>query len=349
MPSAMESPSERLEVDEIILDYLLWFCTTSLLNERRLQLSSPPPAKLELTEATRNSNISMNLVHSFFQTFTRLHPHHQFSFSLGLRLRTCRFIVLFLRRIDILSKNFEPDSNLRRQRTFSWLNRRGISSVLPGQESSFSASTPFSPEVTQKNLEHLYESLGHSPDAMFGSGTLRDALWEFILLATQYSGQEDAIGTAFIELFIGFMAQAALEAYRTGATGIEALNECFSFGLVEITGDTMATISGDELCLNETWAGDDGEVARMFEEEKMKCLKYLCVLPDIPLQDHYEHLASQVKFEDFEKHLLSFMEQLNEDEPIPKLAQLEQGKLDGYDDEEIKEVLQYAGIKDVWP
>lgn len=43
------------------------------------------------------------------------------------------------------------------------------------------------------------------------------------------------------------------------------------------------------------------------------------------------------------------MEKLNEAEPIPKLAQLEQGKLDGYDDEEIKEVLQYAGIRDVWP
>jgi hypothetical protein len=117
---------------------------------------------------------------------------------------------------------------------------------------------------------------------MFGSGTLRDALWEFILLATQYTGQEDAIGEAFIELFVGFMAQAALEAYRTGATGIEALNECFSFGLVEITGDMMATISGDELCLNETWAGD-GEVARVFEEEKMKCLKYVSLISPDPL------------------------------------------------------------------
>lgn len=37
----MEAPSTRLHVDELILDYLLWFCTSSLLAEHGVRDQAP--------------------------------------------------------------------------------------------------------------------------------------------------------------------------------------------------------------------------------------------------------------------------------------------------------------------
>jgi hypothetical protein len=61
----METPSTRLHVDELVLDYLLWYCTSSLLVERRLRAEGNSN-KCESTDAARNSDAGMKLVNSSF-------------------------------------------------------------------------------------------------------------------------------------------------------------------------------------------------------------------------------------------------------------------------------------------
>jgi len=56
----MEPPSIRLHVDEIILDYLLWYCTSSLLSARQLRNEH----KSEYAEAMRNGDTGIKLVNS---------------------------------------------------------------------------------------------------------------------------------------------------------------------------------------------------------------------------------------------------------------------------------------------
>ena len=64
MPAANMDSHEvttRLHVDELILDYLLWFCTSSLLKERRLRLDDQV-GKREWTDAAKSADMGMRLV-----------------------------------------------------------------------------------------------------------------------------------------------------------------------------------------------------------------------------------------------------------------------------------------------
>lgn len=82
----MEAPSTRLHVDELILDYLLWFCTSSLLAEHRVrdqmqegkrdgdgkgdddmgrgESASASARQQQAREAVRNGDMGIRLVNS---------------------------------------------------------------------------------------------------------------------------------------------------------------------------------------------------------------------------------------------------------------------------------------------
>jgi len=181
---------------------------------------------------------------------------------------------MLLRRIDVTAPDFAPNSNACRGRALGWLERKGLSSVLPENPSEFARpSTPFSADLLQQNAEALLENLGHNPDSFYGSATLRDAFWAFLLMTAHISARRAEVADAWMSSAVDFMMQAALEAYRChGCAGIDALNECFAVGP---TG--LGDMSDEEMMVNEIFGGDDGEVGRVFESLRAEGLAEVCI------------------------------------------------------------------------
>lgn len=62
MPTATNMPdATRLHVDELILDYLLWFCVESLLSERELRQEGKV-GKREWDDASKSADMGLRLV-----------------------------------------------------------------------------------------------------------------------------------------------------------------------------------------------------------------------------------------------------------------------------------------------
>ncbi|PWW80650.1 hypothetical protein C7212DRAFT_341340 [Tuber magnatum] len=286
MPAAnMDSHrvTTRLHVDELILDYLQWFCISSLLKERRLRLDGNV-GKREWTDATKSADMGMRLVNSFSQTFKRLHPNAVLPDSIALRQRICRFTTVLLRRLDATSPTFTRASQSS-PRTRAWLSRRRASNVIEDLTSSSPPSsapiacefsqTPFSPLVLRRNTEEMHRQMGFSglPAAhqvYWGNVSLRDGLREFMILSGWTCAFNDEISTLWMETATNYMVQAVLEAYRCeGAKGINALNECFSWGP---TANGQDGLDDDETVVNEMFGGDGGSVGVLFEKMKTEAL-----------------------------------------------------------------------------
>jgi hypothetical protein len=174
---------------------------------------------------------------------------------------------MLLRRIDVTARDFVPDRNERRRRTLGWLRRRGISSVVEN-DCFRQPATPFSQSLLQKNTEALLESLGYAPDSLYGSATLCDALWEFLIMTAHLGARDGEVTDAWMTNAVDFMIQAVLEAYRChGRTGVDAVNECFAVGLTPI-GD-LVDQTKEELVVNDMFAGEDGAVGQEFESQRV--------------------------------------------------------------------------------
>lgn len=62
MPTATTIPdTTQLHVDELILDYLLWFCVESLLSERKLR-QEDRVGKREWDDASKSVDMGLRLV-----------------------------------------------------------------------------------------------------------------------------------------------------------------------------------------------------------------------------------------------------------------------------------------------
>ncbi|KAI5806204.1 hypothetical protein EDC01DRAFT_138208 [Geopyxis carbonaria] len=345
MPSAMEAPSNRLQVDELILDYILWYCSSQILAESRLRNS--PADKQQCDDASRNGDMAIRLVNSFYATFKRLHPHSPLPEPIALRLRICRFTCAFLRRVDITSPSFASSFNSP-ARINAWLRRRGQTSVIPNEYIHFfsSPSTPFSLTTLQRSQETMLASINEN--TLRGELNLREVLWEFMLLATHMSARFAEASELWMETTIQFMEQAALEAYRVyGSRGVDAMNEAFGYGVTAMTDDDESI---EEIVVNEMFAGDSGAVGIDFENLKNEALREIIPPSGISLEDHFEKLARESPWKVFEDRMVNgYLHAVNKSQPPPALAQLEQGRLEGFEASEIRTVLRNAGVsEEVW-
>jgi hypothetical protein len=173
---------------------------------------------------------------------------------------------MLLRRVDVTAHDFTPDTNKRRRRTLGWLRRRGISSVV---EKNFFAqpATPFSPLLVQKNAKSLIDRLGYIPGSLYGSATLCDAFWEFLVMTAHLGARDGEVTDAWMINAVDFMIQAVLEAYRChGCIGVDAVNDCFAVGITPVK--DLADQTNEEVVVNDLFAGEDGAVGEEFESQR---------------------------------------------------------------------------------
>lgn len=140
--------------------------------------------------------------------------------------------------------------------------------------------TPFSEEKLHKNQEEMLRQMGYytlpAPDrSMWGHAALKDALKEFMILSTWTSANFAEVSRLWTENAANFMLQAVLEAYRChGASDLDAVNECFSWGRTEIDATTEDI---EEVAINEMFAGDAGEISAEFDGVKKEILVGVCL------------------------------------------------------------------------
>lgn len=116
-----------------------------------------------------------------------------------------------------------------------------------------------------------YYSVPGSQRALWGHIALKEALREFMVLTTWASANFAEVSNLWMQTATNFMLQAALEAYRChGASDLDALNECFAWGLTEM--DSVGEVDIEEVVINEMFAGDEGEVSLEFEVLKNEML-----------------------------------------------------------------------------
>lgn len=140
--------------------------------------------------------------------------------------------------------------------------------------------TPFSEEKSHKNQEEMLRQMGYytlpAPDrSMWGHAALKDVLKEFMILSTWNSANFAEVSRLWVENAANFMLQAVLEAYRChGASELDAVNECFSWGRTEIDATTEDI---EEVVINEMFSGDSGEISAEFEGVKKEILVGVCL------------------------------------------------------------------------
>jgi len=201
-----------------------------------------------------------------------------------LRLRICRFAVTMLRRVDVTALDLAHDVDASRRRSESWLRREasGTDSVLPAADAMVFAqpATPFSQELLQRNTAALRDGLGMTSEpSLFGIATLRDALWDFLIMTAHIGARDGEVTGEWMVNTVDFMIQAALEAYRChGSVGVEVLNECFAVGLTGM-GEKMDEITDDEIMINEMFAGDNGAVGHEFKDLRAEGLLEVFLRP----------------------------------------------------------------------
>ncbi|KAH8146038.1 uncharacterized protein LAJ45_09960 [Morchella importuna] len=353
MPTAVDmNANTRLHVDELILDYLCWFCIESVLSERKLRQEGKV-GKREWADASKSAEMGLKLVNSFYQTFTRAHPNNTLPDSINLRLRLCRFTTLFLRRLDVTSPTFSSNATQGAARAQAWLSRRRIPHVFAGIDSTAEAAfdvpkTPFSEEKSHKNQEEMLRQMGYytlpAPDrSMWGHAALKDVLKEFMILSTWNSANFAEVSRLWVENAANFMLQAVLEAYRChGASELDAVNECFSWGRTEIDATTEDI---EEVVINEMFSGDSGEISAEFEGVKKEILVGILPPTGSSLEAHFDKLAEQNPWSKFEEATVGgYLTAVLSKQPKPVLNQLENGKLAGFNNVDIEEILANAGV-----
>ncbi|KAI9868443.1 MAG: hypothetical protein M1813_005887 [Trichoglossum hirsutum] len=383
MSSAMEPEGKRasrdtqLEVDVMILDYLLYMAAKQVIAGRKAERSSVGSNGGGATGDDSSADMPLIMVNSFLPLFQANHPSYTVPESVQSRLRLLKFSTLFVQRLQ-RSSSTPPILSLHqlrarnRARAASWLSHHHSSEEEPPcsiyNNKDGSSGLPVPLQSLRQNRRHVLAH--HFPaqtilgaEEFYGtpaSMSLRDTLPAFIELSACVTSTYKAgrVNETWEKMAAEYMLQAALEAYLVyGEEGEEALRECFAWG--------FDAKDEDDVVVNAMFWDEDADAMQRWariREEHLKSVRptplssshdYLLTLPPIqlipppgtPIRDHLETVASRFPLFRFEGRLLDFLWALTCHEAAPVLAQLEAGQLDGFSREETEALTNRCGIQ----
>ncbi len=334
--------SRQLEIDEAILDYLLYTAIRALLEdtksskEQHGESETPAQAYLILQmvdcrplnpQTTRVSEAHRDP--AFLVMFRSMHPDQHGSEELRFRLRLLKFTALFTTRsassgVIPSRPAFEPMRQQQEPKN-SFRKRVEANGGLEPTSQTEALSTPAADKLsTTKSSEP-------TPRV-----SLLDTLPVFMALsAAHLSLQDHKITLIWMRLAAGYMAQAVAEQYLNyNSPRPEVLYEAFHFGFDP---ESDAQEGTDEWHVNKMFLGEDG-VVEEWENIRQEHMRALMQTQGVSLQEHLEHLKALVDNElplsELEDQVVVFLEKLLAVHPKPLLAQLAAGKLDGLSERE---------------
>ncbi|TGZ80116.1 hypothetical protein EX30DRAFT_364667 [Ascodesmis nigricans] len=353
--------SDRQQVDELILDYLLWYCAETLIYEHSLLLDEGPQDCIQ--SALTKSDSVIKMTYLFYADFLRAHSIPT-PLTIRRRLKLCRFVCSYFRRLDITDlpsvfarKPGEAAPHIT-ARAITWLRRRGQTSVFP-PGTTIPSFTPSTTEPRNTAREEVLFGRNLRKRHINGTLTLRDALFEFMLLSAFESALDAEVNEQWIELAVQFMLHAVLEAYHPSSEsspnhGVEIVNECFSYGfmplIIPITdnGDDDTETTPQEIILNDMYGGlsstSSVSIGEILETRRNAVLSELIPPYGGDGDTHLRKLVEKYPRDEFEKMLMEFLIGVRGNQDRPVLAQLEGNRLAGYSDEEVKGLLTALGM-----
>ncbi|KAH0548188.1 hypothetical protein GP486_008093 [Trichoglossum hirsutum] len=363
MSSAMEPEGKRanrdtqLEVDVMILDYLLYMAAKQVIAGRRAERSSVGNSGGDATGDDSSADMSLIMVDSFLPLFKANHPSYTVPESAQSRLRLLKFSTLIVQRLQ-RSSSTPPISSLQqlrarnRARAAAWLSHHHSSEEGPScsifNNKNGSSGLPVPPQSLRQNRRHVLAH--HFPaqtvigaEEFYGtpaSMSLRDTLPAFIELSAYVTStyRDGRVNETWEKMAAEYMLQAALEAYLVcGEEGEEALRECFAWGF-----DAQ---DEENVLVNAMFWDKDAAIMQRWAKIREEHLKALIPPPKTPIREHLESVASCFPLFRFEGRLLDFLWALTRHEAVPVLAQLETGQLDGFSREETESLVNRCGIQ----
>jgi hypothetical protein len=373
--------SVALEVDHMILDYLSYEATKTVLASRISEDMHYPSPQHKLA-----------LVDSFLEMFKAKHPNFTPDSGLRFRLLLLKFTTLYCHRLvqDAVVPSKAALRQLREtntSRAMSWIQTADRMPSNNHDMSAFEAAEAQNcPSKNQSQQLHLtsrraqtLESLQYPPEdeayqyAFYGtpeSLALLDLLPLFMsVIAARNELNNSNLSPGLMELAAQFMLQASLEQYLVrGASGCDAVDEAFAWGC---RAAPLATGDGhgnrhDEVdsdgSKGEGAVDPTDEVDRMFQDEeepsrevtdwstvKSGFISQLARTNGDPFMRHLERVADKHPIDVFEQMVLQLLAGLAASLPNPILTQLEEGTLDGMSAEEMEAFLGECGLKGHWP
>ncbi|MCJ1246535.1 hypothetical protein MMC30_003743 [Trapelia coarctata] len=336
MADKSADPGTLLDVDTLILDYLLYAANSTLLNVARARRSN----YLSGTES-RQAELLIQMVSSFLAIFRSNHPSAPISSTTSFRLSLLKFTTLFTCR-------FAPSSSsvslvdlhlLRRQRRERAHHFVGHDDFLADLDlAAFSASLPLLPSSLRAHRDRLLAAFTPSndtspatlPDIHEGyydapaSLSILDTLPLFMnLCAAQTALHGNNVTERWMRLAACYMASAALEQYLVhGASGLYPMLEAFAYGF---DASSTAEAGSEELAVtNMFWGGEDAREVDGWREIRGEHLAALLPPEGVPLETHLSELASkELDLVPFEGEVVEFLGTLLHAQAAPVLVQLE--------------------------
>lgn len=269
----------QLQVDEFILDYLLFHSIQAQLLDSQTSSSLPDA---DTSREYHRSNIALQLVDckladsrldeivapglissiAFLAIFHHAHADYQADADLQYRLRLLKFVVFFTRRKHTSSST--PGVPILEQ---LHLTRQDHARIFRLKDDGL--ENPNLPDLT----EYLAPSAGSmrtrqekiSDKVTLGAASsppvsLLDTLPSFMALsATHNAMQETSITDTWMRLAAGYMAQAVVEQYLVyESRSSEVLQEAFAWGF---DSESTAEEGSDEWMINTMFFGEEEVIA----------------------------------------------------------------------------------------
>ncbi|KAK1809332.1 hypothetical protein LTR12_016302 [Friedmanniomyces endolithicus] len=368
--------STLLEVDILILDYLVYQSISACFASRRPRANLSPAVSLA-------HNLSMT--DTFLALFKHRHLHFTLDAELRFRLLLLKLAALFTQRLTRNPSTPSPAS-LQRLREVNHARARDWLSTVTNDRLPImpidSIMLPVSLEDLDRNRAQVLHSLDLPAedeayeDAYYGTAdsvALLDLLPLFVQVSAARNAMMDPSGLtgAWMQMAAEFMLQAVLEQYLVfGARGSEVIEEAFAWGLraadgqrMEVDGEAVDEVNDmftDAVYETEVEGWADVKKAYLAEllppadGAQAKSSKDAYSLPssddgtDVtsPASDFVSRLemaAEKHPIATFETHILGFLDALAQSIPEPVLVQLEKGQLDGMSEEDTQDFLRNCG------
>ena len=262
----------QLEVDEAILEYLIYKATKTLVRDFQKSRNSRNGAarkqkvvlQLDLVDCKLRCpffiRCTLMALPAFLVMFRAMHPDHQGTPEVQLRLRLLRFTTLFTRR--------QSAEDLR-----SWTqNLQELRNSHQKKANAFKASLAL-PDLTEylgpskdlKCVKHEHVLGNGTPDRPKGRNasslpvlSLLDTVPSFMALsAAKNAMQESKITDTWMRLAAGYMAQAVVEQYLDyGSQRDDVMKEAFAWGFDP---DGAAEETNDDWMVNAMFLDEEAE------------------------------------------------------------------------------------------
>jgi len=357
-------PALQKDVDVMILDHLIFKATNVLLEE----CENRRKGDLDMTRGDNHLKMVdseplpqclqcyMLMLPVFLQIFKKNHPTYDSPAELSFRLELLQFTTTFVRRLE---RDFTTPTmkQLRTLRIHNSERARRWYEGQPQRSQSELGEVDTHTKATCQGVDNRIRTIGtlyggHAPSRQPSESwdlefvpSLLDLLPAFMSLSASAGASAGNIpSTRWMVLAAEFMLQAAYEMTMSGMRPSTAVQEAFAWGC-------YAGISAEED--RDGIDQGSGEVDAMFRD----------VNTNAELDDwtairsmHLEELASQIgdprslesehPITKFERDTCCYLDGLSSSVPLPIIAQLERGQLDGLSERETEAFRRRVGFED---